>query len=313
MPPPPDPIADAPFRPGPPDLPPATTAPPHPFDRLTAREIVVACLVGMLPGVALTAVGGSRAAAAPGPLVAYVGVAIAVAAWGRVRGVRLGAVLGRAPGGRELLLAVGLGITLLLFSFGSLVTVLGLLSLAIPGILEQTSANSPQLLVFDEGRVDLVSTFLLGSAVALAAPIVEELVFRGFLFTRWGRRFGVVRGLVFSALLFGLLHFALQPLGALGLGFVAGLLYLRTRSLLVPFVTHATVNGTIFAATVLAHDSPVVSEEMPSADELRGLVALGLVLVLVTTPILVAVLRRWWPAPGAVLPYDAATGGGAEA
>lgn len=295
---------------------PTTEAParrPHPFDRLIGREILVASLVGMIPGIVLAAVGGSRAAGAPGPLVAYLGVAVAVAAWARVRGVRLGAVIGRVPSGRELLVAVGLGITLLLFSFGSLVALLGVLSMAIPGILEQTSANSPRLLVLDEGRVDLVSTFLLGSAVALAAPVVEELVFRGFLFTRWGRRFGVVRGLVFSALLFGLLHFALQPLGALGLGFVAGLLYLRTRSLLVPLVTHATVNGTIFAATVLAHDPSVVAPEIPGPDELRGLVALGVGLVLVTTPILVHVLRRWWPAPDAVLPYDALTGGGARA
>jgi len=156
-----------------------------------------------------------------------------------------------------------------------------------------------------------VSTLLLGSAVALAAPVVEELVFRGFLFTRWGRRFGVRRGLVFSALLFALLHFALQPLGALGLGFVAGLLYLRTRSLLVPFVAHATVNGTIFAATVLAHDSSRASDEMPGSDELRGLVALGVVLLLVTTPILVMVVRRWWPSSDAVLPYDAGSAGDA--
>ena len=289
-----------------------TAAPaPHPFDRLTAREIVVACLAGMIPGVILAAVGGSRGPGASGPLVAYLGVAVAVAGWAHLRGVRLGALIGRVPSGRELAVALGLGLTLLLFSFGSLVALLGVLSLALPGILEQTSANSPRLLVFAEGQLDLVSTLLLGSAVALAAPVVEELVFRGFLFTRWGRRFGVRRGLVFSALLFALLHFALQPLGALGLGFVAGLLYLRTRSLLVPFVAHATVNGTIFAATVLAHDSSRASDEMPGSDELRGLVALGVVLLLVTTPILVMVVRRWWPSSDAVLPYDAGSAGDA--
>src|SRR5688572_6968457 len=175
---------------------------PHPFDRLTAREIVLVCLLGMIPGVIVAVLGGSRAASAPGPIVAYLGVAVAVAGWAHLRGVRLGALIGGVPSGRDLLVAFGLGITLLLFSFGSLVALLGVLSIAIPGILEQTSANSPRLLVLDEGRIDFVSTFLLGGAVALAAPLVEELVFRGLLFTRWGRRFGIVRGLVFSALLF---------------------------------------------------------------------------------------------------------------
>ena len=279
----------------------------HPFDRLTARAVLVSSLVGMVPGLGLVWLwrGNFDAARSVGGAVLYAGAALVVLFVARARGVDLKRILGRPLLPREALLAAGLGFLVLVFSFGTMLALLGALSLAFPSILEHYAERSIDFLVHRGGRLDLVSTALLAVTAAVIAPVVEELVFRGFLLTRWARRFGVRSGLVSTALLFGVLHFALAPLGATALGLVAGVLYLRTRSLVAPILAHATANSTIVLATILGDRVSEASAAPPGADELRGLLGLGSGLVLVSTPALVFALRRLWPAPDMPTPYDA--------
>jgi uncharacterized protein len=278
----------------------------HPFDRLSGRAILLASVLGMAPGLFLLWLlrddfGRARSVAG---LALYAGVALVLVLVGRWRGVELRRLLGRALGTREALASAALGLTVLVFSFGTMIALLGGLSLLFPQILERYADNSMDFLVRREGRLDVVSTFLLAVTAGLVGPVVEELVFRGFLLTRWARRFGVRSGMVFSALLFGLLHFTLAPLGAFALGLVAAVLYLRTRSLVAPILAHVTANSTIVFATVLGRGADQATMAPPGAEELRGLLGLGLGLVAVATPVLAFILSRAWPAPDTPLPYD---------
>ncbi len=72
------------------------------------------------------------------------------------------------------------------------------------------------------------------------APFLEELLFRGILFQLWRKMWGFTEGLILSSLLFGLIHPDIP--GALLFGMVMCLLYVRTGSLLIPFVCHSTYN-----------------------------------------------------------------------
>lgn len=63
-------------------------------------------------------------------------------------------------------------------------------------------------------------------------PVVEELLFRGLLFHRWARKWGVPRGLLVSSFAFGLMH--KDMLGTFVFGLVMALLYMRTSSLMIP-------------------------------------------------------------------------------
>ena len=81
-------------------------------------------------------------------------------------------------------------------------------------------------------------------AVIVAAPLGEEFVFRGFLFRGLERsRAGATGAVLLSALGWALLHIQYDLYG-MGTIFVAGLLLglarLKTRSLYVPIMMHAT-------------------------------------------------------------------------
>lgn len=90
-------------------------------------------------------------------------------------------------------------------------------------------------------------------AIAVVAPIVEELLFRGYLQTALSRRMKPWMAIVLSSALFGAIHF--QPLAfpilAL-LGAVFGYLYHRTGSLKVNIALHMANNAFAFLALVLA-------------------------------------------------------------
>lgn len=81
------------------------------------------------------------------------------------------------------------------------------------------------------------------AAVVIAAPIGEEIFFRGFLFGALRSRLGFARAAVVSAAVFGLFH--VQPLLIaamffVGLGLAA--LYERRGSLIAPMAAHAIFN-----------------------------------------------------------------------
>ena len=96
-----------------------------------------------------------------------------------------------------------------------------------------------------EGAIGAVLLVLI---VVLAAPVVEELFYRGLLMQamhlRWGRR-AAFWG---SALLFGLTHFQPLQLPALvAFGLVAGSLFYRTGRLGAPVLAHVAFNGVTVA------------------------------------------------------------------
>lgn len=85
---------------------------------------------------------------------------------------------------------------------------------------------------------------LLVVVVAVAAPLVEEIFFRGLVLRSLERRMGTALAVVASSLIFGLTHFQLLELPALFLfGVVAALLVLRTGRLGTAMCAHFAFNG----------------------------------------------------------------------
>jgi membrane protease YdiL (CAAX protease family) len=81
-------------------------------------------------------------------------------------------------------------------------------------------------------------------ALVLVAPVTEELIFRGWLLQDLKEQYGQRRALLWSSLLFGLVH--IEPgavvYAALG-GLVLGAVALRTQSTLASIAMHAGVNA----------------------------------------------------------------------
>ncbi|KAL6752345.1 CAAX protease self-immunity-domain-containing protein [Haematococcus lacustris] len=123
----------------------------------------------------------------------------------------------------------------------------GLPGLGLSSWVEQWSSGgqgAPCLAVGDERSLPARCRWWVESCVA--APVLEETLFRGFLlasFTRWLPAWGAVLA---SSALFTACHLgslAAQDLPqVLGAGVVLGLLYLRSGSLLAPVAAHSFTN-----------------------------------------------------------------------
>ena len=142
---------------------------------------------------------------------------------------------------------------------------LGFLALAFAAVMAVGLALSPLLRHAEPPQRELmevlthlsgpVSVTLVFLTVAVAAPVFEELLFRGFLLpwlgerlqAKIGPRFGWVLALAVTAVTFAAMH--MQPWGLptlSTLGFVLGLAYVRTGNLGTSMLVHGCWNGGVF-------------------------------------------------------------------
>ena len=81
-------------------------------------------------------------------------------------------------------------------------------------------------------------------AMALFAPVAEEIVNRAFLL-QWFVKYGEMPAIIGSAMLFAILHRPDSMLFAFMFGIFSGALYLNSGTLWGPLIAHMTVNGMI--------------------------------------------------------------------
>lgn len=112
--------------------------------------------------------------------------------------------------------------------------------------------SNPILPIALEGRDSFaLSVFFLTASVA--APMFEEIMFRGFLLPSLTRYFSVPSAIIFSSLLFAIAHLNLsEVLPLVTLGLVLGVVYTRSRNLLAPMLLHSLWNsGTLVSLFLL--------------------------------------------------------------
>ncbi len=101
-----------------------------------------------------------------------------------------------------------------------------------------------------QDRVALAIFFITAS---IAAPIFEEIMFRGFLLPSLTRYIPVWSAIVLSGFIFAIAHLSLSevlPLATLGI--ILGVVYTRSRNLLAPMLLHSLWNsGTLISLFVL--------------------------------------------------------------
>lgn len=101
-----------------------------------------------------------------------------------------------------------------------------------------------------DGPIDLIALFL---GVAVGAPIVEELFYRGVVQRALVDRLGPIVGIGITSLLFGAVHFSLvnlAPLTVVGAGF--GYLAYKYGRLLPAIIAHMTFNTVTLVALLSA-------------------------------------------------------------
>lgn len=91
---------------------------------------------------------------------------------------------------------------------------------------------------------EIESPLLFAFVTAVAAPVTEELFFRGFLFKGLREKYGWVNALMFSSIIFALFHGQIATLiPTFLLGALFAYMYQRTESVLPGMFLHFTVNS----------------------------------------------------------------------
>ncbi len=91
----------------------------------------------------------------------------------------------------------------------------------------------------------------------IIAPVIEELMFRGYMYPAMKKFAGPLVSLFFTSLLFGLIHTnaaSLLPLSVFGVVMV--FLYEKTKTIWTPIIAHAFFNGATVAYILLGQWMP---------------------------------------------------------
>ncbi len=87
--------------------------------------------------------------------------------------------------------------------------------------------------------------------VCIVAPIIEEILMRGFVLVGLKNTYGVMGALFISALFFAILHFNMvQTLSAFVCGIILGLLYIKTNSIPCCIIAHCGYNLISYVAMI---------------------------------------------------------------
>lgn len=215
--------------------------------------------------------------------------------------VQLTALLGQWPQGLTWQFLLVVVVVVFMFSLGAFQVSYLALSLVAPNLVESTLQQSLMLSAGDTAYPKLYTGVMMFS-VLVVAPVTEEFIFRGVLLHRWGVKWGTRPAIILTSILFGVLHSNL--VGLFVFGIVMALLYLSTRSLLVPIVAHGLNNA---IASLIEFLTLRASTTMPTDTlaEFRASWWLGVLCLVISAPWIGWYLQRYWPRSQTQLPYFA--------
>lgn len=131
-------------------------------------------------------------------------------------------------------------------------------TLAILVTLSSAAFKSSAKMPIEQFFQDRRSALLLMSLGVLLAPVLEETVFRGYIYPVVARSFGVTAGILVTGTLFGLLH-ASQLWGGwaqIALLILVGIVFTyaraRTQTVLASYLLHVSYNSFLFLGFVVA-------------------------------------------------------------
>ncbi|TVP69817.1 MAG: CPBP family intramembrane metalloprotease [Leptolyngbya sp. LCM1.Bin17] len=284
----------------------------NPFIALKARLVVVvffvialglALVFGILGGLGLIPWAADDPIFAP-VLYSLIFSSLCLSIWlvSRRPPLRLSYLLGPWPHQLAWLQLLWLVVGVFLFSLGAFQLSYLALSLVAPTWVE-ASLQQSLLLSAEQAASPRLYNGLMLFSVVVVAPITEEFIFRGVLLHRWGTKWGVGPAIFLTSVLFGLLH--ANVIGLFVFGVVTALLYLSTRSLIVPIVAHAINNAIASGVELLTALTTPEDLAINTLAEFRASWWLGVLCLLVSAPWVLRYVVYHWPQPNAPLPYFA--------
>lgn len=281
----------------------------NPFLKVKARHLVVCfILINVISSIALIGIFNLIGISNTDPLFTYLfysSTFILTCFWllKRLRNfnVTLSDLLKTPPQGYRWSKLFGLVFILMLSSLGWALLYLDCLSFITPSLYENVT-SSLEAQSSAESFFPVIYNIVKGFALVVVAPITEELIFRGFLLNRWATKWNIHLGIILSSVLFGFLH--VSPIGLSIVGIILSLLYIKTKTLIVPIVAHAMNNG--IAAGLMFLETSTTSD-INSGLSLNDIVSNGnisLWLIVISAPFMILFIYKNWPTNKTPLPYN---------
>lgn len=129
--------------------------------------------------------------------------------------------------------------------------------LAVFVFLASSQVHTPDKIPIQEILKNRNSAMLLMAMAVLVAPLVEETVFRGYLYPLFAKSFGIVPGILLTGVLFGLMHGSQLgwTWGIVALLVLVGIIFTfaraHTGTVLASFLLHLGYNSMIAVATIV--------------------------------------------------------------
>ena len=136
----------------------------------------------------------------------------------------------------------------------------------------------PIVNIFPSENLDLISNAIGTGGWAIltsvvAAPICEELLFRGIVQKSLMKNIGQFRGIIAASAIFGLVHFIPQQIvNAFFIGLILGFIYARTKSLIPVILIHAFNNALAFIQMSLGSGEYMTTRELIGNDTMYWIV-----------------------------------------
>jgi membrane protease YdiL (CAAX protease family) len=146
-------------------------------------------------------------------------------------------------------------------------------------LLFPDGAPQQEVAALTEDTTTLIERLLIVVMVGVAAPVVEEMLFRGMLLSRLVRSMPPMWAVVVQAAVFAVIHLldpsavAALP-GLMIIGFVLGYAAIRTGNLSLPIMLHAGVNLTAAIGLMFGAELTDWLEEVAESGGVEALVKL---------------------------------------
>jgi len=188
---------------------------------------------------------------------------------------------------------------LLLFSFGIRTLLIYVVPPSPPSSLEIPIEE----LALSFSSLPIIYKFLETIAMVVVLPITQEFIFRGLLLHRFTTKWNIAIAIWASSIIFGLLHPG-DLFGTFLFGVVMALLYIKTKTLIVPIVAHAMYNTIAILFGILAENDGTIIAKI-TTETISGNWILSLLFVATSLPFLIQFIYRHFPAKNQASPYFA--------
>lgn len=206
-------------------------------------------------------------------------------------------IIGKLPNSYRWLPIIGIVIARVIFSLGIFRVTYYPLSFIFPAWLEKTLSDS---FLNDAAKSFSPTLFVVLSIInaLLVSPIFDVFIFQGIVLHRWAAKWGVRRAVISLSLLYSILN-SYNFLGGLSLGLMQNLLYIKSRTLIVPIICRVINNALgllVFFITLSVENS---------LEQFRSELKIAIFGVAISTPLLIWVLYKNRIRANEQLPYFA--------